>query len=87
MIYEKEVKIKSEHPRGDVHMDSWPSGEVGDCKSLYIGSNPILSSIKYEVMKFLKEWLKLNTRPITWWVILIWTFVFWSFVFRLVGLI
>jgi len=38
-------------------------------------------------MKFLKEWLKLNTRPITWWVILIWTFVFWSFVFRLVGLI
>ena len=48
MIYEKKVKIKSEHPRGDVHMDSWPSGEVEDCKSLYNGSNPLLPSIYKE---------------------------------------
>ena len=70
-------------------MGSWPSGEVEDCKSLYNGSNPLLPSIneKYEVMNFLKEWLKLNTRPIVWWVILIWTCLFWGFVFWLVGLI
>ena len=28
-----------------------------DCKSIHIGSNPILASMKYEVMNFKKELL------------------------------
>ena len=36
---------------------------------------------------FIKEWVKLNTQPITWWAVIIWTIIFWSTLFKFTGII
>ena len=61
-----------------------------DCKSLYDGSNPSLSSMKNEVKNFISLLSRMGDRNmfrIVWFIIIGWTIVFWLGIFKLVGLI